>query len=105
MEALSIIALYVGWTVLAAAAVIVAGVAIVFVWSFFPARFDWRKTYGATVTTRYGAYPLLYWIGVSGRRDGPQWFIGFLRFGRLGEQPPQGGRIITPKPTPGGTHD
>ena len=97
---LTSIATVVGWIVLGATALFVLTAACLLAWAYFPLRFDWMRPYGATVSTRVGAFPVTYWIGLSSRRSiAKGWFLGQQTYGAVGEEPPRGPRIVTKKAT------
>lgn len=88
----------VGWGVIITVCLAAAVFSGAWVIARFPARFNMRRTFETSLTTKFGSYPMHWWVGLSGRGgDGPQWFLGFQIYGRLGEEPRNRARVSTRK--------
>ena len=97
IDGLDFVAEVIGWSVLLGVALLAVTVVAVMIVRHFPLRFDARKPYDAYITTRYGSYPITWWIAVSTRDGGKAgWMFGLHLYGKLGEEA-RGPRVISRK--------
>lgn len=80
-----------GYVVLAVLAGLSVGAALLALWAFFPARFDWKRNTPSLLKTPSATLAIDALIGVSSRGKA-KWFFGFMLV-----SPGQEPQIVTPK--------